>query len=425
MELLLAGRQVLLLESREVLGGRTSSWIKDGMPVESGLHKFLGIYRDLPELIEKAGVSVDETVTWVDELAFFDPVTEPAYFGAAPYQRPFRTAWKALTNTHFLPTVEKAKLTRMVFAGLRDCAKNPIALDNVSIADYARERGVSESIVRRLLFTLTQGVLFLAADRFSAYAVFAPVLEGLKRGLTFRVGAFRGGMSEVMIDPIARAIQARGGQIRTNSAVTRLIVEEERVSGVQVGDEQILANHVVLAAPLHIAQDLVRDAFGSHLWFQSMLRLETLSAATIQFELDSPVFETDHTNFSPTSLCCFAEQAHTTFKHLEGRFSVILYPPEDFINLSADETAERVYRDAEKIGLSFREKVRRYRTVCHPHDFYALTPGSESLRPTQKTPIPGLSLAGDYTRQPFVASMEGAVISGKRAAEAVLQAQVE
>jgi uncharacterized protein with NAD-binding domain and iron-sulfur cluster len=31
----------------------------------------------------------------------------------------------------------------------------------------------------------------------------------------------------------------------------------------------------------------------------------------------------------------------------------------------------------------------------------------------------GLSLAGDYTRQPYIATMEGAVVSGKLAADAV------
>lgn len=41
-------------------------------------------------------------------------------------------------------------------------------------------------------------------------------------------------------------------------------------------------------------------------------------------------------------------------------------------------------------------------------------------RPDQETLVPGLSLAGDYTRQRCVATMEGAVVSGKRAAEAVM-----
>lgn len=35
-----------------------------------------------------------------------------------------------------------------------------------------------------------------------------------------------------------------------------------------------------------------------------------------------------------------------------------------------------------------------------------------------ETPLPGLSLAGDYTAQAFVVTMEGAVVSGHRAATA-------
>jgi 15-cis-phytoene desaturase len=293
-------------------------------------------------------------------------------------------------------------------------------LDRYSVAEYARQHGVSEEVVRRLLFTATQAVLFMAADQFSAYAFFAPAAESAKRGLSFRLGAFRGGMTETMINPLAKAIQDRGGDIRTGTRVSRLIIENERVLGVATDTEVIHANCVVLAASLHVAQELIRPAVGEHPWFQPMLRLETLSAATIQFELDEPVFDTDHTNFSPTSLCCFAEQSHTTFRHLPGRLSVILFPPEEFLSLSAAETAERVYRGAERLGIRLRQRVRRYRVANHPHDFYAMKPGSEALRPLQHTPIRGLALAGDYTKQPFVASMEGATISGKKAAEAVL-----
>jgi 15-cis-phytoene desaturase len=42
------------------------------------------------------------------------------------------------------------------------------------------------------------------------------------------------------------------------------------------------------------------------------------------------------------------------------------------------------------------------------------------FRPTQKSPISNFYLAGDYTKQKYLASMEGAVFSGKLAAEQVV-----
>ena len=66
-----------------------------------------------------------------------------------------------------------------------------------------------------------------------------------------------------------------------------------------------------------------------------------------------------------------------------------------------------------------RGHILAYRVVKLPADFYSLSPGNDALRPPQETPIPGLTLAGDYTRQEYLATMEGAVVSGRLAARIV------
>jgi 15-cis-phytoene desaturase len=417
-ELAEQGCKVTVLESQSVLGGRTASWIERGMPVESGLHKFLGVYRALPDLMQRVGVDPDEMLTWVDELAYLDPAGPEARFTVSPYHHPLETTKTALSNTAFLPTGEKAKLAAMATAGMLRCASDPSGLDGLSLAQYAAEFGVSDDVIRRVLSTTTQAILFLPVESFSAYAALCPAAQGVKHGMTMRIGAFNGGMTEVMIEPIAAAVRQRGGIIRTNAVVAGLIVEGRRVKGVRVGGEEMRADHVVLATSLKPAQDLLRTLLVAQDWLASVLELPSLSAATIQFELDQPVLDSDRTNFSPTALCCFSEQSRTTFKHVPGRFSAILYPPEDYLKLPEEEIAERAYREADALGLPLRGHVSRYRVVNHPHDFYAMRPGTEGMRPEQATPVPGLSMAGDYTKQPWSATMEGAVISGQRAAEA-------
>jgi phytoene dehydrogenase-like protein len=42
-----------------------------------------------------------------------------------------------------------------------------------------------------------------------------------------------------------------------------------------------------------------------------------------------------------------------------------------------------------------------------------------ACRPTQRTPIRNFYLAGDYTKQRYLASMEGATFSGKLCAQAI------
>lgn len=51
---------------------------------------------------------------------------------------------------------------------------------------------------------------------------------------------------------------------------------------------------------------------------------------------------------------------------------------------------------------------------------YNEKPGMDKFRPSQQTPIPNFFLAGSYTYQDYIDSMEGATKSGLACAEAVL-----
>ena len=52
---------------------------------------------------------------------------------------------------------------------------------------------------------------------------------------------------------------------------------------------------------------------------------------------------------------------------------------------------------------------------------YREAPGMEPFRPEQRTPVANFFLAGSYTRQDYIDSMEGATMSGRLAAAAILE----
>merc|ERR1712151_1484530 len=64
-------------------------------------------------------------------------------------------------------------------------------------------------------------------------------------------------------------------------------------------------------------------------------------------------------------------------------------------------------------------KLRKFAVVKTPRSVYAAIPGRNKYRPSQTTPIERFTLAGDWTSQKFLGSMEGAVLGGKLAAEVV------
>ncbi|HEV2844309.1 MAG TPA: FAD-dependent oxidoreductase, partial [Thermoanaerobaculia bacterium] len=387
-ELSSRGRGVLLLEAGPVVGGRTSSWDQDGMKVESGLHRVLGFYEAFPDLLGRAGININDIVYWEDEVEIRLPDGRGSgVFGAAPLTRPFETLGGILGNFELLSVLDRVTLSAFLTAGLVEYYTNPAALDQVSVREKAEAAGVTENAIHNVLVPLTSGLYFLPPERYSAYVFFGTLGPYLPRLWTLRVGAFLGGMTDVMSGPVAAAIVRNGGEVRTRAKVTRLLTEGGRVTGVEVGGERIAANHVVLAASLAPAQQLLRPAFGQHPWFQPMLRLPSMPSVTIQMELDRPSMPIDRTTFGPgTVLASFAEQSRSTFRQCRGRLSVILTPPERFLAMDPREILEITCRDAERLGVRVRDRLVAYRVVKLPHDFYLLSPGTDALRPPQATP---------------------------------------
>lgn len=409
----------LLLEAGDVVGGRTASWVEDGMPVESGLHRFLGFFSALLRLLERAGVDVDAMVCWEDEMEIRLPDGGPrGILGLSPLHKPMRTLGGLLANNKLMSPLDKLGLARFLVAGLREYVRRPDQLDGHTVAGFAKTHGVSDRAVHNLLVPFTAGLFFLPPERFSAAVFFGLLAPGVPRAHRMRLGAYQGGMTETMCAPIARAVQERGGTVRTGATVDQLVVKGGRVTGVVAGGDELPGSHVVVATSIAPAQRLLRPAFSDLPWFEPVLTLPTTPSVTVQLELDRPAMDVDRTTFGPgTALACFAEQSRTTFRHAPGRLSIILTPPERFLGMDPDEVLAVVCRDGRRLGLDLDGHVTAFRVIEHPHDFHCLEPGHLAMRPDQDTPVPGLSLAGDYTRQRFMSSMEGAVVSGQRAAE--------
>jgi 15-cis-phytoene desaturase len=428
LNLLDQGLSVLILEAREIPGGRTASWDDDGMQVESGLHRYLGFYEALPDLMKRAGVDINDIVIWTDEAEIRLPDGGgAAVFGLSPVHNLLETLWGVLANNSFIDPLEKAKLSAFFTKGMVTFETDPQALDAYTVEELALKEGLSPETIHKILVPLTEGIFFLPVERYSAlnlFGLFAPYLTKMHK---MRVGSFSGGMSEVMIAPLVDWITAHGGEIRTDAPVERLLVENDQVTGVLCNGEEIRSTAVVVAASLVPAQELFEGRFPDHPFFTTLGTLESMPSVCVELELSRPSSPHDRVIFAPgTVLASFAEEGRTTFPASAGRLSTILAHPAQAIKLSDEELLTAVLRDAQRLGLDVSaETVLDYRVITWPHDFYSYERGTYNKRPPQKTPVPGLFLAGDYTRQEYLQTMEGAVVSGKLAAEAVLEDKKE
>jgi len=91
-------------------------------------------------------------------------------------------------------------------------------------------------------------------------------------------------------------------------------------------------------------------------------------------------------------------------------------------NRMADQPAEKiaaaVWPDV-KLALGLREEMPAFRVVKERRATFAATAEQERRRPGARTQLTNLVLAGDWTATGLPATIEGAIRSGRVAAEAL------
>jgi uncharacterized protein with NAD-binding domain and iron-sulfur cluster len=271
---------------------------------------------------------------------------------------------------------------------------------------------------------------FLDAEEMSARPMTTVFHHFSRHADASRAGFLDGPPGERMHRPFVDYIATRGGEVRCSTRVDQLELDwkasKPTVSGVRLVSGEVLgADAVVLAAPLHNTRQMVPRVLKHHPYFANLWRLKSVPVMNVQVWFDRYISDVDNLFFTADApFSVFADLAVTSplFDRTGGSLvSMAVAPAEGLWHLPDHEVVAECLRALGNLWPSTRSAgVVHANVVKIPNSIYREVPGSDSLRPTQRTPIPNLALAGDYTRQDYMASMEGAVRSGHLAAKALM-----
>ena len=88
------------------------------------------------------------------------------------------------------------------------------------------------------------------------------------------------------------------------------------------------------------------------------------------------------------------------------------------ITIEIDKEVRLLFPSSKNLNLVWSNVVQI------PQSLYRESPGMEPYRPNQETSISNFYLAGSYTKQDYIDSMEGATMSGHLAAAAILNKKI-
>ncbi len=457
IDLVDAGVEVEIFESRPFVGGKVGSWVdKDGNHIEMGLHVFFGCYYNLFALMKKVGAIdnlrlKEHTHTFINDGGRVGELDFRFMVGA-----PFH-GLKAFFTTSQLSAVDKianslALGTSPIVRGLVDfegAMRNIRDLDSISFADWFRSHGGNNSSLKRMWNPIAYALGFIDTENISARCMLTIFQFFAAKTEASILRMLEGSPHEYLHKPIIEYLEAKGTKIHTRRRVREILYEEgseTKVTGIVVAQgetaEVIKADAYVFACDVPGIQKVLPEKWRKWPEFDNIYQLEAVPVATVQLRFDGWVTELNDPEqrkqlakaagidnllyTADADFSCFADLALASpgdyYKPGEGSLlQLVLTPGDPFIAEKNEAIANHVLKQVHKLFPSSRElNMTWYNVVKLAQSLYREAPGMDVYRPAQKTPIPNFFLAGSYTQQDYIDSMEGATISGKQAAAAIL-----
>ena len=458
VELADAGHQVEIFESRPFVGGKVGSWVdRDGNHVEMGLHVFFGCYYELFELMKK--VEAFKNLRLKEHT--HNCINKGGKTGSLDFRfltgAPFN-GLKAFFATSQLSVQDKlqnamALGTSPIVRGLIDfdgAMKTIRDLDRVSFGDWFRRQGGSDGSIKRMWNPIAYALGFIDADNISARCMLTIFQLFAAKTEASVLRMLNGSPYEYLHKPIVEYLEARGTKIHTRRKVREIKFSEDdgetRVNGIVVAngdtEETITADAYVFACDVPGIQRILPEAWRKWPEFDNIYKLDAVPVATVQLRFDGWVTELHEKNqrqqldhaagidnllYTPDAdFSCFADLALTSpedyYRQGEGSLlQLVLTPGDPFIKENNEAIAHHVLKQVHELFPSSQElNMTWYSVVKLAQSLYREAPGMDPYRPNQQTPVPNFFLAGSYTQQDYIDSMEGATISGKQAAKMIL-----
>jgi len=436
-----AGHKPLVLEAREMLGGKVAAWQdKDGDWIETGLHIFFGAYPNMMNLFKE--LDIEDRLQWKIHQMIFAMQELPGEFTTFNFipgiPAPFNFGLAILMNQKMLTLQEKIQCIPALLPMLINGQEFINDQDELSCLEFMRKYGMPERINTEVFISMAKALDFIDPDKLSMTVVLTAMNRFLNEDNGLQMAFLDGNQPDRLCAPMVEHIQARGGEVRTSSPVKKIVTDDDgSVKHLEMRDGSVVvADEYISAMPVDIMKRMEPAAWQKMPYFRQMDELEGIPVINLHMWFDRKLLAVDHLCFSRSPLLSvYADMSVTCKEYYDpersmlelvfapcspiagGKTNWIAKSDEEIIAATMEELARLFPTEIAADGS--KAKLRKFAVVRTPRSVYAAVPGRNKFRPSQETPIPNFTLAGDWTSQKFLGSMEGAVLAGKLAAEVV------
>jgi zeta-carotene desaturase len=418
-----SGRSVRLLERNPHLGGRARSFLDPatGSVVDNGQHILMGCYHETLRFLSTIGTL--DRVRFQPHLTvhFLDRNRRLTVLRCPGLPSPWHVLVGVLRSGSF-SLREKLEVLRL--GGLLRWRKTPESgSDKLSVREWLTRLGQSGRLQRNFW-----DLLCIAALNEDPSVASAALFKRVLRLALFtspedsRIGIPSVGLSDVYTDAATAYIRARGGQVECSRGVASLLVSEGRCRGVRLLSGGVIEAESVLSAvpSFQLAPLLPGELLRGEPFFAPVVALRPAPIISINLWFDRAITDLDFVGLRGATVQWLFNKSRILGSD-ENCVSLVLSGAHRHIGRSKEDLLATALLDLGGLFPEARKaKLLHWLIIKERFATFSPTWEAEQVRPTARTPVRGLYLAGDWTATGLPATIESAVRSGYTAAEAIL-----
>jgi 15-cis-phytoene desaturase len=306
--------------------------------------------------------------------------------------------------------------------------------DRYSWSEWLRIHNIPERVNDEVFLAMSKALNFIGPDEISSTVVLTALNRFLQERDGSRMAFLDGNPPQRLCKPLVDYICARGGEVVMERALRGIELHQDgsvaafRMGGRGDGAQQVQADAYVSALPVDPLKLLLPEPWKQMPYFSKLSGLNGVPVINIHLWFDRKLTEIDHLLFSRSELLSvYADMSNTCKEYADpdrSMLELVFAPAKDWIGKSDSDIVAATMEELKRLfpqhfASEQPAQLRKSIVVKTPLSVYKTVPGCQELRPNQKSPISNFFLAGDYTMQRYLASMEGAVFSGKLCAQAI------
>lgn len=417
-----SGFKPTILEKNKYLGGRVRSfWAKDiQQELDNGQHLLSTAYKETIYLLKKINSFDKMAFQQKFETIFLNSYHERFKFHAISLPTPFH---------FFIPLIrgKKIRMREILKFIWKNLWINENSLKEMTISEWLDFSG-QKSIIQDLLWKpMSLSILNTKMEEGSAFLLKQAISQSFFHSSEKAALGFpKDWLSNIFAKPAESFIRDAGGEIELLHTIKKIGAKGKKIISILTQKKEYHPHWVISTVPPFALLEILSQNSLPLLYDikEKISHFKYNPIITINIYLNKPIQDEFPISFSSSPLhWIFVHPVSQTAPDNHG-YALVISAANEWIEKSREEIIDMAISELKRhfgINLMKNSKLVKFKIIKEKRATILQTPESLNLRPNPRTPFENFYLAGDWTNTGLPATIESAILSGKRALEAIIQ----